>query len=265
MTPNLVLAAIYAEISHNDGDAFFTWDAASEWGDKTLTNLLEAKLLATTTKSKSLICSACHYGCFESVVYTAGLNKADNRAFIVCGEPEMQAQMGRIAIPLERLQRWKSSTFHLANVIASYLELEPKEITDTHSDQIHIGLLKTKRGRRQLSLHKRPLEFEINQRHIPVDAVLMFENDKLIFDRTQLDNAATEKALPKSKAYISSTAKREARKTQTQLMYQDWENECKKIQTLNPSLSSSQIAKKIADLKIGRGRSSETIRKNMNY
>ena len=263
MAPNLVLVDIFEALNTSEGDTYFNWDTASEWGDITLTNLLDSKLLTATSKAKSLACKACHYECFEEVIYTADTNKADNRAFIVCGVPEMQVQMGRIAIPHERLQRWKTSALHLAKVIAAYLKLDPLEITDAKTTQIHIGMLKTTQGRRQLSLVKHPLELEINQRRIPIIEVLLFEHGKFIFDRSQIDGAGEAKALPKSKPYVPSTNKREANKLQTQLRNQLWQEECKRLEVLHPTKPKTWIADRIAESDIAQGKSSETIRKNM--
>jgi hypothetical protein len=263
MAPNPALADILEALSTSEGDTYFNWDTTSEWNNSTLTSLLDIKLLTVTTKAKSLTCSACHYECFEEVIYTADLNKANNRAFIVCGEPEMQTQMGRITLPFERLQRWKSSTLHLAKVIAAYLELDPLEVTGARTTQIRIGMLKTKQGRRQLSLVKHPLELEINQRRIPINEVLLFEHGKLIFDRSQIDTAGKAKALPKGKPYVPATNKREINKLNIQLRNQSWREECKRLKVLHPLKSKTWIADRIAESDIAQGKSSETIRKHM--
>ncbi len=61
----------------------------------------------------------------------------------------------------------------------------------------------------------------------------------------------------------SQSIKREYNKQKTQEMYRDWQKEYKDMKHKRPTLSDSDIAKIIAKKDIARGKSTETIRKNM--
>ena len=60
-----------------------------------------------------------------------------------------------------------------------------------------------------------------------------------------------------------SATRREARKNVTQAKYQSWQNEYRSLKKTRPGESDSWYALKISRMDIGKGSSSETIRKHM--
>jgi hypothetical protein len=63
--------------------------------------------------------------------------------------------------------------------------------------------------------------------------------------------------------YTPSNARREARKLDTQAMYESWRKEYRKLRREKPSMSGVWYAQKIAKMDIAQGRDAETIRKHM--
>ena len=63
--------------------------------------------------------------------------------------------------------------------------------------------------------------------------------------------------------YTPRNAKREARKLDTQAMYEDWRKAYRTLKKNRPDMSDIWFSRKIAKLDIANGRNAETIRKNM--
>jgi hypothetical protein len=63
--------------------------------------------------------------------------------------------------------------------------------------------------------------------------------------------------------YTPSSARREARKLDTQAMYESWQKAYRDWRKKRPGMSDVWYSKRIAKMDIAKGRDSETIRKNM--
>ena len=63
--------------------------------------------------------------------------------------------------------------------------------------------------------------------------------------------------------YTPSDARREARKVETQALYERWRKEYRALKRSRPEMSDVWYAQQIAKKPIAKGRSAETIRKHM--
>jgi hypothetical protein len=266
MTLNDVLLLLL-EAMDTTGEAHLVgWDTVQPWPDGALGTLLAAGILSDTKPALSVECRECPNSCFMDVHQLPGRDKKPARAFIVCDDPEMQEQMGRIEIPRERLRQWKVTGLQLARVVAGLVGIECKAEDRHGQTNIRIGMVKGKNGRRWLSLNKSPLTLEINEHHLPLEEVLFFEDGALSVDRLRIDQLIDKAPDSSGKKYKPSTEKREARKRKTEAMYEDWREEYLRLRRKYPDTvrhSDSWIAKQIAKLDIAQGRDAETIRKNM--
>ncbi len=262
MTLNSVLLSLYEHLNVSQGVVTLGWGDARTWQNhKALDVMIKHRLLKEKGKAQSLECIGCEYRCFEEVltVETNGML----RAFIVCHEPEMQSQMGRINVPLERLQQWQCSVLHIAKALQRLLHLDGDIKQGNDSLSIQLGMLKGKQGRRWVNLKTQPLQIEINQIEVPIDEVLFFENDTLMIDQVRIDDMLNSKEPKQGKRYIPSVENREIRKQETQAMYQNWRDAYKQIKVDHPDKSATWISKQIVKLPIAEGRNEQTIYKNM--
>jgi hypothetical protein len=124
-------------------------------------------------------------------------------------------------------------------------------------------MLKSLNGRRWVTLNSLTLLLEVNKHAIPIDEVLYFEDGHLFVDNNCIDDLLNRESLNQGKKYIPSTSKREDRKTKTQAMYQDWNDEYFHLQKSHPSKSKTWCSSQIAKMDISKGRDSETIRRNI--
>lgn len=266
MTLNDVLLSLLEPMGATGEAHLVTWNTVQQWPVDALERMLETGILTTAKPAQSIECQGCENRCFMEVHLLSGEDKKPARAFVVCDDPEKHEQMGRIEIPLERLQQWKVTALQLTKVIAGLVGIECKA-EDRHGlSNIRIGMVKGKNGRRWLSLNKTPLTLEINDHHLPLEEVLFFEDAALAIDRMRIDQLIDKAPGSDGKKYKPSTEKREAGKRKTEAMREDWREEYLKLRREYPDtvrFSDSWIAKKIAKLDIAQGRNSETIRKNM--
>jgi len=255
------LLDVLGHLESNDKPVVIGWDAIQQWSDGVLDKLVEFGLLVSTSSAQILECRGCEYHCFMDVI--TDTNKAKQpRAFIVCDVPEMQNEMGRIEVPLERLKQWQSSFKQLAGVIQGLLAMT-HDINDGDKTVIRLGMRQSKGGRRWMSLCNQPLVLEINGFKIPINELLFIDGDVLAIDILRIDELVNTKPLSVGKAYTPSTDKLEARKLSTQAKYQDWQDEYKTLKIKHPTMNKSWFSRRIARMPIAQGSESETIRKHL--
>lgn len=263
MSLNRILGQLLDRIETDDLSTVIGWDEVRLWPEGTLALLLKCRLLERHVDASSLECHACEHRCFSEVVRYSADPASRARAFIVCEEPDMQQQMGRVNVPLERLQQWKTSLRMLANVLVHLLGLNEPAEHSPKSGLYTLGFIRGSTGRRAVSLRNTPLTLLVNQHEIPLRDVFSFSGEQLILDRAVLAEVAAMPSVSKQKDYEPQIDKQEARKQSTQAMYKDWQDKYCELRSQYPERSASWISKYIAKLDIGKGKGSETIRKNM--
>lgn len=263
MSYNAVLGTLIDELNAGMPVANIGWRNVQTWPDGALDMFTRAGVLSNASEAQSLECQGCEHHCFKDVVFQIDESKSSKRVYIVCEEPEMQEQMGRIQIPLEHLKQWKISVNLIARVIAGLLGFDKKIEHKSGKESIQLGMLNSKNGRCRVTLNTDPLELEINGYAMPLEEVLYFENDELLIDRPQIDDYLNRASRKDGKQYSPSTDKQEARKLETDSRHQSWKDEYQKLRKIHPSKSDVWISIKINNMPIAQGAASETIRKNM--
>lgn len=263
MTFNDVLLELLAHLRAENKLIMVSWDSVQQWPEGALNAFLQFGFLIPAPAAQSIECNACENHCFMDVINLTHNDPALIRAFIVCDDAEMQSQMGRVKIPLLRLQQWQGSVKLLSQVVADLLGLKDKITFTANHPVIKLGMLKAQKGRRWVTLNGSDLSLEINQRTIPVDELLYFDGKQLVIDQNSIYDLLNSESLDKGKKYTPSTTKREASKLGTQAMYQDWKDEYLRLKEQHPNKPDTWCAAKIFKMDIAKGRDAETIRKNM--
>lgn len=256
-TLNHALVALFEHIASTDEPVLIDYYTAQEWPVGALDKFLRLGLITLASSAQSLECKACENHCFMDVLTLT--DNSTTRAFIVCEDPVMQSQMGRMEIPIEHLKQWQSSSKHLAKVISHLLNLDDSS-QKTIESKIRLGMLKSSKGRRWVSLQNEPLSLEINQYLIPINELLNFEDEELQIDRFRIDELLERAPQSKNMKYQPSTDKRELGKLKTQEMHQDWKDEYIKLKKNKPNMSDVWYSKQIAKMDISQDKKSETIR-----
>ena len=256
---NQALAALIAHLSASEKPVSLSWDEVQEWRQDALEALIALGLLAKDIQSRSLMCTGCEKHCYMPVYLT----EEKQRAFVVCDDPERQSQMGRVAVPLPRLQQWQSSTQQFAGVIAGLLGLDAKPDFHKASASYRLGMLKGKGGRHWVAVTKQPLALVLKGQAVPLQEMLCFEDEALVLDQPRIDELLNRRPRDTSKTYRPDTTRREAGKLATQAMYQDWHDQYQALQREHPGKSDTWYSRQIAKLPVAQDKDPETIRKNM--
>ena len=263
MTLNDVLLGLLAHLRAENKPIMVSRDNVQQWPDGALDRFLQLGFLVPASAAQSVECNACDNHCFMDVITLPHNDPALTRAFIVCDDTEMQSQIGRVQIPLVRLQQWQGSVKQLAMVIADLLELKDTITFTPNHPIIKLGMLKSLKGRRWVNLNSLDLSLEINKYTVPIDEVLYFEGEQLFIDHDCIDELLDREPLTQGKTYTPSTSRREARKLETQAMYKDWNDEYLRLKEQHPTRTNGWYAFKIFEMDIAKDRDVETIRKNM--
>jgi hypothetical protein len=263
MTLSQVLNALLQDLSQaliqGDDKVNYSFVDVQQWQAGVLSVLNEYKLVKPISAAQSIECSGCEKNCFMDVV-SRQINE-QTRSYIVCDDSEKQAQMGRIAVPLELLKQWQVSVKNLALLLAQLLGFEDVSL-DTNTlkkEFIPLGMLASSNGRKWASLHKQPLALDLNQVQIPISELLFVVNGKLTIDYARIDAVLAVKQPIKAKDYQSNTDELKQRKANTQAKYQSWQDEYEKLKRENPNKlyqpkkNKGWYALKISKMEIAQG------------
>lgn len=259
MNNTLTLNALIAHVDASDKPVLIGWDEVSQWPQGVLKTFTGQGLLKKDVGAKSLTCLGCEHQCTMDVLLT----EDTKRAFIVCDHPDMQEHMGRIPVPLERLQQWQASTQQFASVITAMLGFDAKPTYNKEAASYKLGMLKCLDGRRWTSLFTRPLRLEVAGHFVALGDMLFFDGGELVVDVDRVKSLLSASPANVGKAYTPNTNKQDARKAATQAMYQNWRDEYQSLLRKHPDKVDTWYSKQIAKLPIADNKSAETIRKHM--
>jgi hypothetical protein len=253
-----ILKALIEQVEVNEKTVNISWDESQQWPAAAINFFKKNDLLVNSNAAKSLQCDGCEHACFMPIEYT----EDKKRAFIVCDHMEMQSQMGRIAVPLIRLQQWQTSTKYFVLLLSKLLEFDTPPTLKKDSNIYQLGMLKGAKGRRWVTLHLSPLALIINDQAVDLHTLFYVEDERIKID-TDLLNELLNSDKPSDSNYKPNTDRQEARKNATLAMYQDWKDAYLVSKQANSTKTDTWHSQKIAKLPIGQNKSAETIRKNM--
>jgi len=187
----------------------------------------------------------------------------DERAFIACDHMDHQNHMGRINIPLERVQQWSSSAEQVAKVLMRFLGLSGSPEFQINTANYKLGFLKSKKGRRLAYLQCQPLALVINHNAMPIDRLIYFDGNTLKIDQDNISTLLNASHKSQNQECAPNIDKRERSKQDTQEQYANWQDEYKRLQKAHPTKNKTWISQKIAKSAFGNSASPETIRKNI--
>jgi hypothetical protein len=132
MAYNTVLVALFEYVALTQS-VVLDWQTVQRWPDGALERFMAAGLLVKAAQAGSIECPGCANACFMDIVTLSDDATKPSRAFVVCDDPDMQGEMGRVQIPLAHLQRWQTSLKQLAKVVATLLEFDYSLARISHS------------------------------------------------------------------------------------------------------------------------------------
>jgi hypothetical protein len=106
------------------------------------------------------------------------------------------------------------------------------------------------------------MALEVGNNTVPVAELVEFKNGKYSLDGTMI-RQLVDTATTADNRYTPSDVRREARKLETQTMYESWKKEYRNLRKKRTNMSDVWYSRQIAKMDIAKGRDAETIRKHM--
>jgi len=261
MTLDEVLQELIQNLGSQGGEQF-SWEQVREWPDKAVDIFEEAGWIKPSTPAQTVVCPGCEESCFMPVHSSPPRNGKPARHYVAC---DVRDDMGRVHIESELLQTWQITGKQVATWMARVLGLKGKPKANRERGVIEIGTVQGKKRTGLLELSQgESVLLKSGEHPLHLSEVVYFDGGKI-----QIDHRAITRLIdlpPSSERpgrYQPSDARREARKLDTQALYEDWQKEYRKLKRAHPGWSDKRCALTISKMPIGKGKNSETIRKNM--
>ncbi len=224
-----ILSVLIETLEVNENPVHISLEETQEWPPAAIF-FKKNSFLANSNAAKSLECDGCEYACFMPIEYT----EDKKRAFIVCDHMEMQSQIGRIAVPLLRLQQWQTSTKLFALLLSKLLAFDTSPTLKKDSKIYQLGMLKGAKGRRLVTLNLYPLALAINDQAVDLNTLLCIDDERIKID-TDLVDELLNSDKPSDSKYTPNTNRQDDRKQKTLEMYQDWKDAYLASKKANPT------------------------------
>ena len=261
----MTLADVLQEILQRlgpEGDTVLAWEQVRRWPKGAIEALQEAGWVAPTAAATMVECSGCEENCFKPVHVLPARNGQPARAYVACDEPPA---MGRVKIHLSRLRQWQVTDAQLARWLTGALGLKGKPERDRASGVFTLGNLQGKKRLGALKFDTTgPASLKVAGHSIPLSEVVNFEGNHPIIDRAAIQGMVDLPPMSEAAGHRqSSTARREARKLNTQAMHERWQTAYRVLKHKHRDKSDVWCSLQIAKTENPLGRSAETIRKHM--
>lgn len=258
MTPLEALRELLARVEAIGGAAALVCEEElSYWPAEAVRELKAQKLLAKASPAVSVVCPGCEQQC-RMPVYTPPAGAG--RSFVVCDKPE---DVGRVPIAAERLRQWRCGAEAVGAFVAQSLGLRGDGQRKTDAGLWELGLVTGKKRSQMVCLRANgTLEIVAGDNAVPLADLVHYGAKGYSIDcdaiRNRVDIATTGDS-----RYTPSNARREARKLETQAMYESWRKAFRALKQRHPGMSDKRRSELIAKMDIAQGKNAETIRKHM--
>ncbi|MFZ2220468.1 MAG: hypothetical protein WAV85_17555 [Rhodoferax sp.] len=261
MTPQAALIELLGRVGARNGTAtLVSTEELNQWPAAAVAAMKTQNLLLKARPAKSVVCPGCEQECSSMPVHTVTRANAPAASFVVC---DKRSDTNRVPILAARLAQWRCDAQAVCGFVVASLGLVQTTVQRSEDGLLPIGMARGNKRTQMLCLRVHGhLALVVGADAMPLADVIGFENGSFTLDPAvirQLVDAATT-ADPR---HTPSTAKREARKIDTQAMYADWQKAYKALQKTHPDKSDVWHSQQIAKTAIAHGRNASTIKKHM--
>jgi len=260
MTPQAALLELLDRLAVQQGATVHVGnDELNSWPAGAVATMKSARLLVKARYASSIVCPGCEEQCPKPVEIHPAEKSRPTRALIVCNEP---ADLGLIPVELRSLEQWRITGEGLAGAVARLLGYNKPPEQDGTGKRWTLGLLKGKerKGAIKLSVES-GITLAVAGHTVALAEILSHDGSGLAVDRDELLRLVDKPV--NTPRYETSTARREARKLDTQAQYAAWRKAAKKLRRKPQGKSERWIAHQIAKSDIANKANAETIRKHL--
>lgn len=260
MTPEIALVELFARVGARHGAAVFvSADELMEWPVAEVAAMKAQKLLVKARPAVSVVCPGCDRACVMPV-HTLTRTSGAAASFVVC---DKRSDINRVPISIEQLTQWRCNAEAVCGFVAKNLGLRRSDQQSANRAVWNIGIGRGDKRSQMVCIQATgDLALVVGNNAVPLAELIGFRDGEYTVDaamiRQLIDSATT--ADPR---HTPSNAKREARKLDTQAMYESWQNEYRNLKKRRRNMSDVWYSQQIAKLEIAVSRDAETIRKHM--
>jgi hypothetical protein len=262
MTPPEVLIELFDRFGASQGEKILiSEEELNDWPVIAVAALKTQRLITKSRPAKSMVCPGCERECVMPVHCLTDVARTMD-AFIVC---DKRSDINRVMVDIKRLTQWQCNADAICRFITESLKLRRSYQASEQANRWNIGVATGNKRSQMLCLQVDDFcMLTAGGNALPLVDLVKFDgdvyslNDEMI--RKMIDAADTA-----DNRYTPSNAKREARKLDTQAMYESWQKEYRKLLKSKPNRSDVWYSQQIAKMKkIAQGRDADTIRKHLN-
>ena len=259
MTPQAALTDLLGRVGASQGATVLINDEELNlWPGAAVAAMKSQRLLAKARPASSAICPGCERDCVMPLHTPPTMGTP--ASFIVC---DKRSDTNRVAVPIERLTQWQCTAAAVCGFIAVSVGMRRSDQRTDGADLWNIGIVMGDKRSQMLCLQAHGvLALVVGSNAVPLAELIDYHDGGFSLDddiiRRLVDAATTA-----DNRYTPSNTKREARKLDTQAMYESWRKARRDLNKKRRDMSDVWYSKQIAKMDIAQGRSADTIKKNM--
>ena len=260
MKPVDALIELLDRVGANQGVAILVNDdELRQWPPEAVKAMQSQRIVAKALPAASAICPGCEYECVMPV-HTVPAAARSAVSFIVC---DKRSDINRVPLSTGRLIQWQCNADLVCGFIAASLGLRRSDRQTANADLWEIGIATGNKRCQMLCLQADGgLTLVVGGNRLPLAELIAFCDGQYSLDdamiRRMVDAATTA-----DNRYTPSQVKREARKLDTQAMYENWRKAYHELRKKRRDMSDVWYSEQIAKMDIAQHRDPDTIRKNM--
>lgn len=260
MTPINILSELLERLGACNGIAIpVSAEELHQWPLEAVKAMKTQRLIVKARPATSATCPGCEHNCVMPV-HTLPATAGHPSSFIVC---DKRSDINRVAVSSERLIQWQCSADLVSELVASSLDLRRQARQVNSAGRWEIGIVFGDKRSQMLCLEASgTLALVAGSNMVPLVEFIEFHDGAYSLDTAQA-RRLVDAASTADNRYTPSDVKREARKLDTQAMYESWRKEYRALRKRRPGMSDVWYSLQIAKMDIARRRDPETIRKQM--
>ena len=193
-------------------------------------------------------------------VHTVPHATAPAASFVVC---DKRSDINRVAVPAARIAQWRCDASAVCRFVAASLGLKQTAVPPTEDGLLPIGIASGNKRTQMLCLRVQGhVALVVGVDAVPLADVIAFEDGRFALNGSVIRQMA-DSATTADPRHTPSTAKREARKIDTQAMYTSWQKTYRALLKRSPGHSDVWYSQQIAKSGLAQGRNASTIKKHM--
>lgn len=257
MAPIAVLSELLERVGASNGGTIPVGaDELCQWPCEAVKAMKNQKLIVKARPATSVICPGCERSCVMPVHTTVGTPSA----FIVC---DKRSDINRVSVPPETLTRWQCNADLVSAFVGSSLGLRQSVRQADGMGRWEIGMVFGEKRSQMVCLEANgTVVIVAGDNKILLAELIEFYDGAYVLDTPQV-RRLVDAATTSDDRYTPSNARREARKLETQTMYESWRKTYRALRKERPGRSDVWYSLQIAKMDVARGRDPETIRKQM--